>query len=135
MPEWPTCGRCPFDTWSAAQDNFLFCVKVTQKGTPLSSMPVDNDLKRAMRDLGHALVYAIAASPKVGEAVRRIRHQGYSLYLVLDQDEGEKSTQIQLADGNDSTPKPDFRLNKADVSFLKSVGIDATRRGKRRRTR
>ena len=97
------------------------------------STPVDNDLKRAMRDLGHALVYAIASSPKVDEAVRRIRQQGYSLYLVLNRDEGKKSAQIQLTTGNDSTKKPDFLLNKADVSFLRSVGIDATRPGKRRR--
>ncbi len=96
-------------------------------------MPVDNDLKRVMRDLGHALVYAIASSPKVGEAVRRIRHEGYSLYLVLDREKGEKSARIQLTAGYDSAKKPGFLLNKGDVSFLKSVGIDATRPGKRRR--
>ena len=124
-----------FDTRSPAQDNFLLCVRVAQKGRNLLKMPVDNELERAMRDLGQALVYTIAASPKVGDAVRRIRHQGYSLYLVLDRDEDERSTQIQLSAGDDSTPKPGFQLNKADVSFLKSLGIDATRRGKRRRSR
>ncbi len=97
-------------------------------------MTVDNHLKRMMRDLGHALVNAITTSPRVGDALRKIRHQGYSLYLVLDRAEGEKGAQIELSAGR-TTPsdKPVFQLNKGDVSFLESVGIDATRPGRRRR--
>ncbi len=96
-------------------------------------MTVDNHLPRIIRDLGHALVKALAASPSVGDVVREIRHQGYSLYLVLDRKEGANGAQIELTADRSPTEKPIFRLNKGDVSFLESVGIDATRPGKRRR--
>ncbi len=92
-------------------------------------MAVDNDLKKAMRDLGHA----IAASPGTADTVRRIRHQGYSIYLVVDRDEGENGARIEITSGQTSSKKPGFLLNKGDVSFLESVGIDATRPGRRRR--
>ncbi len=96
-------------------------------------MSVDNDLKKMMRDLGQALVHAIAASPEAADTVRRIRHQGWSVRLVLDHNEGENGTQIELTSGQSSSVKADFLLNKGDVLFLESVGIDATRPGRRRR--
>ncbi len=97
-------------------------------------MTVDKHLEQMMRDLGHALVEVIATCPEVGEKVRKIRRQGYSLYLVLDRDEGEKGAQIELTAGRTThSQKPVFLLNKGDVSFLESVGIDATRPGRRRR--
>ena len=92
-------------------------------------MAVDNDLKKAVRDLGQAIV----ASPKTAETVRRIRHQGYSLYLVVNRDEEENGARIELTSDDTSTRKPSFVLNKGDVLFLESVGIDATRPGRRRR--
>ncbi len=97
-------------------------------------MPVDNDLKKWMRDLGQDLVHAIAASPEATDNVRKIRQRGYSLYLVLDRSEGESGTHVELTSGQASSTKPSFLLNKGDVTFLESVGIDATRPGRRRRT-
>ncbi len=97
-------------------------------------MTVDSNLKQMMRDLGHALVNAIATSPEVGEAIRKIRHEGYSLYLVLDREERENEAKIELTTGRTApSEKPAFLLNQGDVSFLESVGIDATRPGRRRR--
>ncbi len=96
-------------------------------------MTVDKQLERMMRDLGEALVNTIATSPKIGNAVRRISHQGYSLYLVLNRDEGVQGAQIEITADQKPAKKPAFRLNKSDVSFLESVGIDATRPGRRRR--
>lgn len=96
-------------------------------------MPVDNDLKKLLRDLGNELVHAIAASSKTAESVRKIRQRGYSLYLVLDDKEGESGPQVELTSGETSSPRPSFLLNKGDVTFLESVGIDATRPGRRRR--
>ena len=95
-------------------------------------MSGDTDLKKMMRELGHALVEAIAASPDASETVRKIRHQGFSLCLVLDRKEGESSTRIELTSGQTLPVRPGFRLNQGDVSFLESVGIDATRPGRRR---
>ncbi len=100
-------------------------------------MSVDHDLKKMMRDLGHALVHAIAASPEAADTVRQIRHRGYSLYLVSDRNEGAAislsgGTRIELASGQPPSTKPGYLLNKGDVTFLESVGIDATRPGRRR---
>ncbi len=98
-------------------------------------MPVDHHIKRMMQDLGHALAQAIATSPKVGSAVRRIRREGYSLYLALDRkDDGERGVRIELTTRHSSKREPVFVLDQSDVSFLKSMGIDATRKGKRRRS-
>lgn len=96
-------------------------------------MAVDNNLKKMMRDLGDALVHAIEASPEAADTVRKIRHQGCSVHLVLDHNEDDGGTHIELTSGQASSAKPDFLLNKRDVSFLESVGIDATRPGRRRR--
>ncbi len=96
-------------------------------------MPVDNDLKQMMRELGRALAHELTAAPKVADAVRKIRHRGCSLYLALGHNESEDNAQIEIPVGEASSKKPLFLLNKDDVSFLESVGIDATRSGKRRR--
>ncbi len=102
-------------------------------------MPVDNDLKQRLRELGRTLAHAISTAPKVADAMRKIRHQGCSLYLVPDGDAvdrigSENATQIELTLGKVSSSRPQFLLNKSDVSFLESVGIDPTRSGKRRRS-
>lgn len=96
-------------------------------------MPVDNDLKKLMRDLGDAFERAIAASPAAADAARRIRQQGFSLYLALDREQGNGGTRIELGSGK-APAKPGFLLNQGDVSFLESVGIDPTRPSRRRRT-
>lgn len=107
-------------------------------------MSVDDDLKEMMRDLGQTLARAIATSPKAADTVRKIRRQGYSLYLAVDGKEGDSesatarlrrdSARVELPSGQTPSPKPGFLLNQDDVSFLESVGIDATRPGRRRRT-
>ncbi len=101
-------------------------------------MPVDNDLKQMVRELGQALARALSTAPTVADAVRRIRHQGCSLYLAIHCDAvdcGDESvTKIELNVGKANSKKPVFLLNKDDVSFLESVGIDPTRSGGRRRS-
>ena len=97
-------------------------------------MTLDGDTKKMIQDLGHALAQAIAASPEASAAVRGIRRQGYSLYLVLDRkEEGLRGARIELTTRQTRSKEPAFLLDKGDVSLLKSMGIDATRRGKRRR--
>ncbi len=95
-------------------------------------MPVDNNLKQMMQELGQALVHTIASSPKATDALRKVRSQGCSIYLAIDRD--ERATQIELAAGEARANTPAYLLNQGDVSFLESIGIDATRPGKRRRS-
>lgn len=126
-------------------------------------MPVDNHAKRKMEELGRALVQAIKTSSGVGEAVREIRRQGFSLQLILScEQNGGPGPQVEFATpvrrpsaerseaafqgptsgtperpGSEATAadrrQPVFRLHTHDVAFLKSLGIDATRPGRRRR--
>ena len=98
-------------------------------------MPIDEDVKKMMQDLGQALAQAIATSPEASGAVRGIRQRGYSLYLVLDRkEEGRRSARIELTTRQAPSHAPAFVLDKGDVSLLKSMGIDATRPARRRRS-
>lgn len=83
-----------------------------------------------LRDLGRALSAAVADSPQVGRTLRRIRDQGYTLYLLVDckREAAEPEAPARRARGGE----PVFRINGEDLSFLKSIGIDPTRRGRRR---
>ena len=96
-------------------------------------MSHDNPLIRQwLQDLGKAVVQAMADSEDVTSTVQRIQNQGFSLYLVLDAKEsGEDAPRFDLTR---SERQPEFRLDGEDVAFLKSLGIDATRTGKKKRS-
>lgn len=112
----------------------------------------EDQVKQLLDDLGRALAEAIAASPDVTAAASRIRCQGFSLNLMLNcsheaPEDGipfdslarKPRTASELPDlapvtaDRAPTTKPSFRLNTADVAFLRSVGIDGTRPARRRR--
>ena len=91
-----------------------------------------------LRDLGRALSDAIAESSDVNQALRRIHEEGYSLFIFLDRrerDGGEArgdgagvAAQRALSPG-----EPVFRIHGGDLSFLRSIGIDPTRRVRNRK--
>ncbi|HZI63633.1 MAG TPA: hypothetical protein VFE44_02570 [Thermoanaerobaculia bacterium] len=94
-------------------------------------------MRQMLRDLGRALSEAISESPEVGRTLRRLRSEGYTLHLVLDcKRRGEAG---EAVDGDEAsralapTPagEPAFRINGDDLSFLRSCGIDPTRRPRR----
>lgn len=100
--------------------------------------PENDDVKRMLSELGRALVQAIAASDDVSESVRKLRNGGYALNLILDcQQDGAKGARLRLSTApveRNSTPAdPAFRLDGEDVSFLRELGIDPTRPGRRPR--
>ncbi len=99
-------------------------------------MTVDNHMKQLMKDLGNAIARAMASSSEIGEAMQRLRQQGYSLYLVCDQKEStDQSTKIELgAPQQQPAHEAVFRLGQEDVSLLRTLGIDATRSSRRRRS-
>lgn len=98
-------------------------------------MSHDNPLIRQwLHDLGKAVAEAMAGSDDVTETVQRIQDQGFSLYLVLDakEDPKDQETKIQV---NAPPDRPaEFRLGGEDVAFLRSMGIDPTRTGRKRRS-
>lgn len=104
-------------------------------------MSHDNPLIRQwLQDLGKAVAEAMAGSTEVTSTVHRIQEQGFSLYLVLDAKETEPEearfdlTTQQGGVAAETSKPAEFKLGGEDVAFLKSLGIDATRTGKRRRS-
>lgn len=106
-----------------------------------------------LRDLGRALSEAMSESSEVHQALRRIHEEGYGLVILLDRRSGRASGR---GSGEQAIPapasprgslpgavrRPDgappaFRIDGADLAFLKSIGIDPTRRvrGRPRRSR
>ena len=114
---------------------------------------------RRLEDLGRAVTLAMSHSSEIAEAVERLRREGFSLYLVLDPNPlGPARNRFELRltpDGGNAIPsdrrpssvpataalrpvehrprRPEFRLDADDVHLLRSMGIDATRPGRRRR--
>jgi hypothetical protein len=115
-----------------------------------------------LRDLRRALSEAISESSEVSRTLRRIREEGYALYLLVDckreRDERRIDRDDRLEnDDDDALPfaasravrassrtlsrassrttgsEPAFQINGKDLSFLRSIGIDPTRRLRRRR--
>jgi hypothetical protein len=103
-----------------------------------------------LRDLRRALSEAISDSSEVSRTLRRIREEGYALYLLvdckrerddrLDRLENDDDDALLLAasraartSSRTSSGEPAFQINGKDLSFLRSIGIDPTRRLRRRR--
>ena len=64
----------------------------------------------------------------------RIREEGWSIYLVIDRNEEDETPEgFELTTEQDADESPVFRIDSRDLAFLKSVGIDPTRRVRRRR--
>lgn len=98
-------------------------------------MPTESDLRRKMQDLGKALAKAMASSPEVGNALKRIREEGFSLSVGLSHEKDRAAaTQVRFEKQAPPPPRdPVFKLDGSDVSFLRSMRIDPTRSVRRRR--
>ena len=91
---------------------------------------MDDRTERRLTDLKEALFQAIAASEEVREVWSELKEEGYSLYLLLE------NSSLVAEDGETAESQPDsssgpvFQINGSDLSFLRSVGIDPTRRSR-----
>lgn len=88
-----------------------------------------------LRDLRRALSEAISESSDVSRTLRRIREEGYSLYLLVDckRDAFGDDDPLPVAARRRGEREPEFQINGTDLHFLRSIGIDPTRRTRRRR--
>jgi hypothetical protein len=94
---------------------------------------MDEQLRQLLADLSRSLYEALAESPEVGRKLDQIRQEGYSVYLLLDgnrRDDAMPSNTLAPVTGD---REPEFRIDVRDLRFLRSIGIDPTRRLKRRR--
>lgn len=93
-----------------------------------------------LRELRRALSEAISESSDVNRTLRKIREEGYSLYLLVDcKREGAEEplslTAPRFYSGSSpGSGEPVFQIDGRDLSFLRSIGIDPTRRLRRRRS-
>ena len=101
---------------------------------------MDEKIKQLLAELGTAINESISGSDDVNQHIQRIRDEGYDLYVVLDATIG-LNKQDEESDGDDAQPiaaapptEVQFRINVNDLSLLRSLGIDPTRkvRGARR---
>lgn len=94
-------------------------------------------MQQMLSELRRALYQAISDSTDVHRTWRQLRDEGYSLYLVVDCKREEETEEEAPADRMrlvDEAEEPVFQINGSDLSFLRSIGIDPTRRPRRRRS-
>ena len=93
-------------------------------------------LQSMLSEFRKALYEAISDSNDVHRTWRQLREEGYSLYLLVDckrQEALEVSAAAAAGERGKAPlpPDPVFQINGTDLSFLKSIGIDPTRRRRR----
>jgi hypothetical protein len=112
-------------------------------------MELSDHLREMLKELGQAINESISGSGRVHDSIQRIRDEGYNLYMVLDAKVGVNRREARLtrvrrgaarelvADDAEETPSAEeraaFRINLKDLRFLRSVGIDPTRKVRKRR--
>lgn len=106
------------------------------EGSPGRDEIVDTQLEQMLTELRRALYDAISDSGEVHRTWRRLKDRGYSLYLMVDcKRDSDEDVEEDTTVGRHlpvKREKPAFRINGDDLSFLKSIGIDPTRRAPRR---
>ena len=96
---------------------------------------MEKRLRQLVHDLRCAVSQALAESEDVGKALRTIRKEGWSLYLVVDRKRSDNDLQsYEVASRSPrSTDEVVFKIDGSDLSFLRSIGIDPTRKIRPRR--
>jgi hypothetical protein len=99
---------------------------------------LDDRLKELLKQLGDAINESITASSSVNQRIQKIRDEGYNLYVFLDATIGlgkngekllpapRKIAQLPAPEGTEIQ----FRINFEDLTFLRALGIDPTRKVK-----
>ena len=96
---------------------------------------MNDRIKQLLRELGSAINESISSSDDVNRHIQRIRDEGYDLYVVLDatiglNKQGDDDEAPATAPGalvvSDKDVK--FRINVNDLSLLRALGIDPTRK-------
>ena len=99
-------------------------------------------MKQLLRELGTAINDSISSSDDVHRHIQRIRDEGYDLYVVLDatiglnkQGDDDEEAPAAAAPAALVAGKKDvqFRINVNDLSLLRALGIDPTRKVRTRR--
>ncbi len=102
---------------------------------------MDAKLRAMLKELGDAINDSVSESDRVHETIEKLREHGYRLFLNLDARIGIEREE-DFAEDEDPGLEPslgsasaEFRIDFRDLRFLKSVGIDPTRKVRTRRAR
>jgi hypothetical protein len=107
-------------------------------------MELSDHLRAMLKELGQAINESISGSGRVHDSIQRIRDEGYNLYMVLDAKVGVNRRESRngtrrivgepdLEEVEATGSRATFRINVKDLRFLRSVGIDPTRKVRARR--
>lgn len=94
---------------------------------------MDERIKELLKELGTAINASISTSEDVNRRIQSLRDEGYDLYVVLDATIGLNRTDEEphgTAEPAEDAKTVQFRINVNDLGFLRSVGIDPTRKVK-----
>ena len=98
---------------------------------------MDDKIKQLLQDLGTAINESISGSEDVNRHIQKIRDEGYDLYVVLDatiglnkQDGTSEDGETAVAQVSEPPKEVQFRIDVNDLRFLRSMGIDPTRKVK-----
>jgi len=95
---------------------------------------MNDRIRQLVEDLRGAVSQALAESLDVNEALRDIRGEGWALYLVVDRKRVDDSLDsYEISAPVLAQTEAIFRIDSNDVGFLRSIGIDPTRRVRTRR--
>ena len=108
-------------------------------------MELSDHLRAMLKELGQAINESISGSGRVHDSIQKIRDEGYNLYMVLDAKVGVNKREgrsrsrrstlaaIETDEGAGESERAAFRINLKDLRFLKSLGIDPTRKVRNRK--
>jgi hypothetical protein len=92
-----------------------------------------------LSSLERALLDALAESPEVHRSIWRLQRAGFTLQFSIECHESaaadvEAKSEARAPRAPRASHAPDtFRIDAGDLSFLRSIGIDPTRRARARR--
>lgn len=91
-------------------------------------MELDDNFKRLVKELGHAINESLAESERIADVMGRIRSAGYDLFLVLEVTIGfNKRGEANLVHRQKLTPQErretEFHLSNQDTQFLRALKI------------
>ena len=95
---------------------------------------MDDKIKQLLQDLGSAINESISGSEDVNRHIQKIRDEGYDLYVVLDatiglnKQDSDDEDRTAVAQISEPPKEVQFRINVNDLSLLRALGIDPTRK-------
>ena len=87
-----------------------------------------------LREFGHLLLDQGRQQSPLRRFLDRLREDGSHIKIVLENPAAGLKEEVELLPEPPPRRQPVFQITGRDLSFIRSIGIDPTRSGKRRRS-